>query len=145
MARLIGRAAALEIMLTGRPLDAADAQRVGLVHRVVAHDELLEAACATAGKLATRYKPGVAVVKRAVLEGGSMPLEQGLEVEQAGFLEMFGHAKVQAAMAAYVGFTEHNGMLPARNDDARQQLENGEFAPFYPSSPPHHALKGSTP
>ena len=57
MARLIGRAAALQIMLTGNVLTPADAVRVGLVHEVVPHDEILEAACATAERLAMRYKP----------------------------------------------------------------------------------------
>ena len=136
MARLIGRAAALKIMLTGDVLTPADAERVGLVHEVVPHDELLETACATAAQLAMRYKPAVSVIKRAVLEGGSMPLKDGLQVEQAGVLTMFGHPKVQAAMAAYVAFIEENKSLPAYDADARQQLQAGTFSPFVPIRSP---------
>jgi enoyl-CoA hydratase/carnithine racemase len=134
MTRLIGRAAALEIMLTGRALSAVEAERVGLVHAVVPHDDVVDAACAMAERLASRYKPAVSVIKRAVLEGGSKPLEEGLQGEQAGLLAMFGHAKVQAVMAAYVAFTERNGKLPAYDDVARQQLDDGEFSPFHATS-----------
>ena len=139
MARLIGRAAALQIMLTGSVVTPSDAERVGLVNKVVPHDGLLEAACTTAEQLSMRYKPAVSVIKRAVLEGGSMPLEDGLRVEQAGLLAMFGHPKVQAAMAAYGAFIEENQTLPAYDPDARQQLQDGTFSPFVPAQSPSSA------
>ena len=65
-----------------------------------------------------------------------MPLEDGLRLEQAGFLAMFGHEPVQAAMTAYVAYTERHGTLPARDDDARAQLEGGTFAPFHLETAP---------
>lgn len=133
MARLIGRAQALDIMLSGRALSPAEAEALGLVTGVVPHAGLMTAVLATARRLATRFKPAVGVIKRAVLEGGSLPLEQGLQVEAAGFLAMLGEPKVQEAMAAYVGYIERNGDLPAGDMEARRQLEDGEFVAFYGS------------
>ena len=73
------------------------------------------------------------MIKRAVLEGGSLPLAGGLDVEKAGLISMFGEPKVQAAMAAYVDFQERTGALAANDENARQALIDGEFAPFYPA------------
>jgi hypothetical protein len=52
---------------------------------------------------------------------------------------MFGHPKVQAAMAAYGAFIEENRTLPAYNPDARQQLQDGTFSPFVPARRPINA------
>jgi enoyl-CoA hydratase len=58
---LVGRERAAELLFTGRRIDAGEAQRIGLVSRVVAHDELLEVALSLAGEIAAN--PPLAVAK----------------------------------------------------------------------------------
>lgn len=131
MSRLIGRAAALEIMLSGRPVTPEEAYRLGLVTRVYPHDTLVEEVLVVAERFASRYKPAVSAIKRSVLEGGSLPLADGLRIEAASLSAMFSHSKVQQAMEAYVAFIERTGTLPALDADAREQLQDGSFSPFY--------------
>lgn len=131
LSRLIGRAKALELMLSGRQVGPQEAKALGLVTDIVAHDQLVDKTVALAQKLATRFKPAVSVIKRATLEGGSLPLEEGLRCEQAGFLAMLGTAGARQAMEAYVGYTARHGALPATDPVAREQLLAGTFAPFH--------------
>lgn len=127
MSRLIGRARALEIMLEGRAVEAEEALEIGMVNRVVEPDELLTVAVATAQRLARRSKAAVGAVKRAVLEGGSMPLQAGLRLEQAEFLATLGSEPSRRAMAAYIEHTERTGELPAYDEDLRARLIDGSF------------------
>ena len=127
LSRLIGRARALEIILEGRPVEAEEALEIGMVHRVVEPEELLAAAVETAERLARRPKAAVGGVKRAVLEGGSMPLEAGLRLEQSEFLATLGSDPARRAMAAYVEHIERTGELPAYDEDARERLLDGTF------------------
>lgn len=67
--RLVGPAHANDLLFSGRRIDAAEAERMGLVNRVVPHDELLEKTRAYAVDLATHASPGsIAVMKREVVE-----------------------------------------------------------------------------
>ena len=127
LSRLIGRARALEIMLEGRPVEAEEALEIGMVHRVVEPEELLAAAVETAERMARRSKAAVAGVKRAVLEGGSMPLEAGLRVEQSEFLATLGSGPSRRAMAAYIEHIERTGEIPAYDEDQRERLLDGTF------------------
>jgi enoyl-CoA hydratase/carnithine racemase len=131
LGRLIGRARALELMLSGRTVGAEEAKNLGLVTDVFPHDQLIEKVMAVAEVLATRYKPAVSVIKRATLEGGSLPLEDGILQEQAGFLAMLGTTGAKKAMQAYVRFIEQRGAIPAMDPEARERLQAGTFAPFY--------------
>ena len=131
LSRLIGRAKALELMLTGRPVRAQEAKELGLVTEVIPHAQLLDSVLSTAHVLATRFKPAVSVIKRAVLEGGSLPLEEGLEREQAGFLAMLGTEGAKNAMKAYVEHTKQHGVIPATDPVARERLLAGTFARFH--------------
>jgi enoyl-CoA hydratase len=131
LARLIGRANALELMLSGRSVSPHEAKALGLVTEVVARDQLLDHVLAAAQVLATRFKPAVSVIKRAVLEGGSLPLEEGLAREQAGFLAMLGTEGAKKAMQAYVEHIEQSGLIPAHDPAAREQLLAGTFSPFH--------------
>jgi len=131
LSRLIGRARALELMLSGRPVNAEEARALGLVTEVVPHAQLLDKVLNNAQVLATRFKPAVSVIKRAVLEGGSLPLEEGLEREQAGFLAMLGTEGAQNAMKAYVDYTKEHGAIPASVPATREQLLAGTFSPFH--------------
>ena len=79
--RLIGRSAALEIILTGEPVDAREALRIGLVSAVVPRDWLLGEAEAIASRIAERGPMAVRYAKEAVSRGIDMPLESGLRYE----------------------------------------------------------------
>lgn len=85
MARLIGVARALELMLLGNAVDAETAERLGLVHRAVEPSRLLEEALALAAELAKRPALSVALIKRCVWEGTELPLEEALRLEQDAF------------------------------------------------------------
>lgn len=79
--RLIGRARALEMSLTGNFLDASQAQAWGLVNRVVAHDELLPAALRLAADMLSTVPGMLARYKRVVDEGLATTLPEGLALE----------------------------------------------------------------
>lgn len=127
LARLIGRGPALELMLEGRPIEAEEALRLGLVSRVAPHEQLLAEALKTAERLSRRNREAVALTKQAVLEGGSLSLAQGLEVEQAAFLTSLGLAATQRAMQAYVDYLRRAGDVAAADPQRRQELLDGQF------------------
>jgi enoyl-CoA hydratase len=86
LARLVGRAAALELLLTGRQVDGAEALRLGLVHRVVPAADLMATARALASELAA--KPPVAM--RYILESVHRGLDASLGDGQALEAALFG-------------------------------------------------------
>jgi len=81
LARIAGRAAALELILTAEPIDAQTAQRIGLVSQVVPRERLLAEASALAERIAARGPIAVRYAKEAVSQGLDMPLEQALRFE----------------------------------------------------------------
>jgi enoyl-CoA hydratase len=81
LARIVGRAAALELILTAEPIDAQTALRIGLVSRVVPRDRLLAEASAVAERIAARGPLAVRYAKEAVSQGLDMSLEQALRFE----------------------------------------------------------------
>ncbi|MET0840326.1 MAG: enoyl-CoA hydratase [Marmoricola sp.] len=85
--RAIGSSRAFEVMLTGRDVDAAEAERIGLVSRVVTGDDLLPAAVEVGTRIAGWSRPGVELTKRSLwsgLDAGS--LEQHMNTEGLGQL-----------------------------------------------------------
>lgn len=84
--RLLGTGRALELILEGAPVDVHRARELGLVHRVVATDQLLAQTQATAARLASRSPAAVAAAKRCVYEATDRPLSSGLDRELAAFL-----------------------------------------------------------
>ena len=80
LARTIGFPRALELMLTGRLLDADEAERIGLVHRVVAPDELLPAAHALALELAALPPLALRLTKRAAYRSHDLDVDAALEL-----------------------------------------------------------------
>ena len=81
LARIVGRAAALEIILTAQPVDAQTALRIGLVSQVVSRDKLMAEASALAGRIAARGPIAIRYAKEAVSQGLDMSLEQALRFE----------------------------------------------------------------
>jgi enoyl-CoA hydratase/carnithine racemase len=99
--RILGGGRALELMLEGRLLGSEEALATGLVHRLVAPDELAEETQRTAERLARRSPAAVAAIKRAVhATPGS--LEAGLRIEAAGFVSAGTRAGATAAMERYM-------------------------------------------
>ena len=79
--RLIGTAKALEMCLTGEPIDAAEAYRVGLVNHVVPPDQVMAKAEEIAGKISLGAPLSVIAIKESITKGVELPLEQGLLLE----------------------------------------------------------------
>jgi methylglutaconyl-CoA hydratase len=79
--RLIGKARAKELILTARRIDAAEAERIGLVNRIATAGGLLESGLELARAIAANGPVAVRAAKRAVDRGSDLPLEQGLEIE----------------------------------------------------------------
>ncbi len=82
LARVVGRGRALEMLLTGRWIDASEAYNIGLVNRVVPKAELLVAAEEIALKIKTHSPIALRNVKQAVIRGLDLPLTEGLELER---------------------------------------------------------------
>jgi len=78
--RLVGESRAMEMILTGRTLDAAEAERIGLVNRLVEGD-LLEAGMAFAREMTGFSLPALRLARDAVHRGLAFPLKEGLEIE----------------------------------------------------------------
>jgi len=81
LSRLIPKGKALEMILTGRNVDAEEACRVGLVNKITPRDEVMGAAMDMAKEMATKGPVAVRYVKEAIAKGMDMTLEQGLHLE----------------------------------------------------------------
>lgn len=79
LVRNIPRKSAMEMLLTGEPIDAAEAQRIGLVNRVVPRGRALEEAVALAQKIAARSAMTLAMGKRAFYDGVDQPLREAYD------------------------------------------------------------------
>jgi enoyl-CoA hydratase/carnithine racemase len=80
--RAVGRGNALDMLLTGRWLDAREALRIKLVNRIVPGDRLMKTARGMAEKIAAGDPGAVKGIKQAVVRGMDLPLTQGLELEK---------------------------------------------------------------
>jgi enoyl-CoA hydratase len=81
LARLVGEGRCMELVLTGVPIDAAEALRLGLVNRVVPADQLLDVARGLATQIAAKSAPIVAYCMQAVHRGLAGSLAEGLNLE----------------------------------------------------------------
>jgi enoyl-CoA hydratase len=100
--RLAGRSAALELCLTGTPLNAQRAYELGIVNRVVAPEALDETVEALADQLAAAAPLAAAGILDAVLQGGETSLDQGLEFETQGFALMFSTEDMREGTRAFL-------------------------------------------
>ncbi|MFZ5462362.1 MAG: enoyl-CoA hydratase-related protein, partial [Pseudomonadota bacterium] len=100
--RAVGKAKAMEMCLTARMMDAREAERAGLVSRIVPNDKLVEEAVATAEKIASFSLPVVMMVKECVNRAFEGPLNEGLLFERRTFHAAFALADKQEGMAAFL-------------------------------------------
>lgn len=102
LTRLAGRGAALELCLLGQQIDAARAERLGVVTRVVAADELDAAVDALADQLAVAAPLALKGILEAVIEGGECAIDQGLAFETQGFALAFSTEDMREGTAAFL-------------------------------------------
>ncbi len=101
LTRAIGKSKAMEMCLTGRMMDAAEAERAGLVARVVPAEQLMDEAMQTAEKIATFSLPAIMMVKEAVNQAFEGSLAEGLRFERRLFHASFGTEDQKEGMAAF--------------------------------------------
>ena len=102
LTRLVGKSKAMDMNLTGRFMDAKEAERAGLVSRVVPAKKLMDEAMGAAGKIAEKSMITVMVVKEAVNRAYEMPLREGLLFERRVFHSLFATEDQKEGMAAFV-------------------------------------------
>ena len=101
LTRAIGTAKAMELILTGRNLGAAEAEAAGLVTKVVAPDETLPAALELASRIAAMPPVAVRAAKQAILRAAELPLSAGLDFERRAFFLLFASDDQTEGMAAF--------------------------------------------
>jgi len=102
LARVIGKSKTMELCLTGRMMDAEEAERCGLVSRVVPADDLLDAAREMARTIASMPLAAAMLTKEAVKIAYETPLTQGIQFERRMFQSLFSTDDQKEGMAAYV-------------------------------------------
>jgi enoyl-CoA hydratase len=110
--RLVGTGRALQMMLEGRTLSPREALDHGLVGAVVPADQVKEAAIHMGERLASRSPEAIRSLKRAVYEGGSLPLVAGLAIERKWFMVASATDSSQEKMAAMTRQVEAEGGSP---------------------------------
>jgi enoyl-CoA hydratase len=100
--RHVGRKRALELILTGDPIDAARAEHLGLVNRVVPHDQLLGEATALARRIVRHADTAVAACLSAVTRGINLSIDEGLAVEAAMFAATVPTAGVEQGLDQFL-------------------------------------------
>ena len=98
LARLVGMGQALEMVLTGTPVEAPDALRMGLVHRVCPHGKVLDEARTWAARLAALPPRALAAAKESVLASADLALDAGLSYENKWFAILCGSPEKSAAL-----------------------------------------------
>jgi enoyl-CoA hydratase len=102
MALALGKAKAMEMCLTGRMMDAEEAERCGLVAKVVPADRLLEEALKVAETIAAMPPLAAVAVKEMINAAFEMPLSQGIRFERRLFHGLFGTEDQKEGMTAFV-------------------------------------------
>lgn len=100
--RAVGKSLAMEMILTGDPISAEDAQKSGLVSKVFPAEELVDEAIKTAAKISSLSKIAVQIAKEAVNTGYEMSLAEGLHFEKRMFHSTFSTDDRKEGMTAFV-------------------------------------------
>jgi enoyl-CoA hydratase len=102
LTRAVGKALAMELMLTDRRLTADEALRYGLVNRVVAVESYFDEAVKLAQKIASQSQVAVRLTKDAINKAYEMTLQEGLELEKRNFFIAFGTEDKAEGMQAFI-------------------------------------------
>jgi len=102
LTRFVGKPKAMEMCLTGRMMDADEAERSGLASRVVPADKLLEEALAAAAKIASLSRPAVLMAKESVNRAYETTLAEGLRFERRVFHSAFATEGQKEGMSAFI-------------------------------------------
>ena len=102
LTRFVGKSKSMEMCLTGRMMDAEEAERSGLVSRVVPAAELLDQALETAGRIAEMSLPSVMMTKEAVNRAYETTLAEGVRFERRLFHSMFALEDQKEGMRAFI-------------------------------------------
>ncbi len=100
--RFIGKAKAMDLCLTGRMMDAAEAERAGLVSRIVAADKVLDEAIAVAERISQMSRPIAMMVKESVNRAFETTLAEGVRFERRLFHSTFATEDQKEGMAAFI-------------------------------------------
>jgi enoyl-CoA hydratase len=100
--RAVGKSKAMDMVLTGRMMDSAEAERSGLVSRVVPADKLMQEAIDVATAIASMSLPSVMMAKEAVNRAWESPLSEGLLFERRAFHSLFGTDDQKEGMKAFL-------------------------------------------
>ncbi len=101
LTRFVGKSKAMEMCLTGRMMDAAEAERSGLVSRVVPKEQLLDEALKAASRIAELSRPVVMIAKEAVNRAYETTLTEGVRFERRVFHSTFAFEDQKEGMAAF--------------------------------------------
>ncbi|MEL6112754.1 MAG: enoyl-CoA hydratase [Pseudomonadota bacterium] len=102
LAKFVGKSKAMELCLTGRMMDAEEAERCGLVARILPAGELREEAVKTAQKIAEFSRPATMLIKESVNRAFEMGLTEGVRFERRVFHSIFGTEDQKEGMAAFL-------------------------------------------
>jgi enoyl-CoA hydratase len=100
--RAVGKAKAMDLILTGRMMDAQEAERAGLVSRIVAPDKVLDEALAVAGAICEYSMPAVMMAKEAVNRAFEGALADGVLYERRLFYSLFATDDQKEGMHAFI-------------------------------------------
>jgi enoyl-CoA hydratase len=100
--RAVGKAKAMDLVLSARMMDAREAESAGLVSRVVAADKVIDEAVATANAIASFSLPAVMMAKEAINRAYEAPLSEGMLFERRLFHSLFATEDQKEGMAAFV-------------------------------------------
>lgn len=102
LTRLVGKSKAMDMCLTGRMMDAAEAERAGLVSRVVQNDKLLDEATSAARTIAGMSQPAAKMVKECINRAYESTLAEGIHFERRMFYSAFAMKDQKEGMQAFV-------------------------------------------
>ena len=102
LTRAVGKAKAMDLCLTGRMMSADEAERCGLVSRIVPLSDLRDEAFKAASTIAGYSAAAVQLAKEAVDAAGNSTLSQGLRIERSGFYALFGTDDQKEGMSAFI-------------------------------------------
>src|SRR3546814_15101096 len=100
LTRAVGKAKAMDLVLTGRMMDVAEAERAGLVARLVAPERMLDEVLEAAAQIASFSRPAVLMAKESVGRSYEVTLDEGLRFARRLFLSLFRTEDQKEGMSA---------------------------------------------